>query len=649
MKKYWKMMIGIIVFVFVIVGGLYLWKGDSKEKVLEKYYTLLNQKEYEKMYALIKTDYQKDEFIERNQNIYEGIEAKNIRLGDIQVDKDVFSYTVKMQSIAGEITFQNKTSIKNGKIVWDDSFIYPTLTQDKKVKVYEIKAVRGRILDHNGKELAKQGDAYQVGIVPGKYNKENSEALGQLLGISKESIENALSAKWVKDDSFVPLKVISKDDNHLESQLLTIPGILLNTIQVRIYPYDEITSHVVGYLQKVNAEDLKKHKGEGYDDNSYIGRTGIEAAYEKKLKGINGVEIYIAKNGQAIETIKKQDVQNGEDIVLTIDIDLQQLLYQSLMKDKATAVAINPTNGDVLALVSTPSYSSQDYIFGLSQKQWDKLNDDENQPLMNRYQATWVPGSTMKPITALIGLDDGIIDPQKDLKSEKKWQKDESWGDYYVTTVHAASPNRLKNAIIASDNVYFAKTALMIGKEKLIAGYRKLKIGEEIPFDLSLYSSQYATHDFKNEIQITDSGYGQGEMLMNPVQMACIYGLFVNNGKIMIPHLLASEKSEVWAEPFSQDTVEIVKEDLIQVIEDPKSMVHSFYRDDITFAAKTGTAEIKKSQGDTNGTELGWFNVMTVDNQQPLVASMMIEDAKDKGGSYYASTRMKEALDQYLK
>ena len=152
---------------------------------------------------------------------------------------------------------------------------------------------------------------------------------------------------------------------------------------------------------------------------------------------------------------------------------------------------------------------------------------------MSRYKQTYTPGSTMKPITAAIGLETKTIDPNKDLRAKDKWQKDSSWGNYYVTTLHAPSPNNLKNAITYSDNVYFARSALNIGKENLFNYYKNLKIGEKIPFELALNKSQYINKNQKVSNQlIADSGYGQGQILMNPLQLASIYSAFVNNGSI---------------------------------------------------------------------------------------------------------------------
>ena len=265
-----------------------------------------------------------------------------------------------------------------------------------------------------------------------------------------------------------------------------------------VYPYDKITSHIIGYVQNVNSEDLKKHKNEGYTSNSIIGRSGIEATYEKELRGeVGGKIVIVDENNNVIKTVAQKEAKDGKDIRLTIDIDLQQSLYNEYQNDKSASVALNPQTGEVLALVSTPSYSNNDFVLGLSTDKWNALNNDSNQPLMSRYKQTYTPGSTMKPITAAIGLETKTIDANKDLGAKDKWQKDTSWGNYYVTTLHAPSPNNLKNAITYSDNVYFARSALNIGKDNLFKYYKNLKIGDKIPFELALNRSQYINKNQK--------------------------------------------------------------------------------------------------------------------------------------------------------
>ena len=472
--------------------------------------------------------------------------------------------------------------------------------------------------------------------------------------MSRDEIKKVMSASWIKDDSFVPLKEMAKDEEGKAKaqQLLTIKGVKLNTVSVRYYPYGEAASHVTGYLQQVNAEDLKKHKNEGYSETSLIGRSGIEAAYEADLKGTDGKEIIIIdKNNKLVETLATKKVENGKDIKLTIDADLQQSLYKEYQNDKSASVAMNPKTGEILALVSTPSFSSNDFIFGFSSAEWQALNDDGNKPLTNRFRGTYIPGSSMKPITAAIGLESNKIDPDEDFGAKDKWQKDSSWGNYYVTTLHAPKPNNLNNAIIYSDNVYFARAASEIGKEKLIEGYEKLKIGSKIPFELSLNASQYQNKDSKfDDQQLADSGYGQGQLLLNPVQLASIYGAFVNEGTIAQPYLVIDEKpNDAWIKDvFSKDTVKRIKEALVGVISDSNGTGHSIYHQDIELAGKTGTAELKSSQNDTSGSEIGWFTVMTTNSDNPVLITTMVEDVKNRGGSGYVVDHMKAPLGSYL-
>ena len=462
-----------------------------------------------------------------------------------------------------------------------------------------------------------------------------------------------MSASWINDDSFVPIKTVSEATKNdlINKNILGINGVKISTVSIRTYPYDKVASHIVGYVQNVNAEDLKKHKNEGYNSISVIGRSGIEAAYEEKLRGITSGKIdLVDKNDKVIKELCHKEVKmSPQDITLTIDIDLQQSLYNEYQNDKSASVALNPKTGEVLALVSTPSYSNNDFVLGLSTDKWNALNNDVNQPLMSRYKQTYTPGSSMKPITAAIGLETKAIDPDKDLGAKDKWQKDSSRGNYYVTTLHAPSPNNLKNAITYSDNVYFARSALNIGKENLFKYYKNLKIGKKVTFELALNKSQYINKNQKVSDQlIADSGYGQGQILINPLQLASIYSAFVNNGSIYQPHIVQGQTKTWIKNVFSKETTKIIKEDLINAIADENGTGHAIYHDNVILAGKTGTAEIKQSQSDTTGTELGWFTVMTIDEKQPILMTTVVEDVKNRGGSGYVVEHTKAPLDLYL-
>lgn len=660
MKDKKKWIIGISACVLLIVSVFFVFnQGKSNEQVVTEYFELLKKKDYKQMYQMLNpkivyTPTQKY-FVEKYKEFYEEIDAKNIQIKILDEQDSVIEYLIYIDTLAGRITYRNKVGVKNEQIQFNKELIMDGYTDGCKIKITTYNPEkRGRILDRNGKVLAEDGKGYSVGLVKGKLNGENDYGqIAQYLETDVETLQKKMSASWINDDSFVPIKTVSEATKNdlINKNILGINGVKISTVSIRTYPYDKVASHIVGYVQNVNAEDLKKHKNEGYNSTSVIGRSGIEAAYEEKLRGITSGKIdLVDKNDKVIKELCHKKVKmSPQDITLTIDIDLQQSLYNEYQNDKSASVALNPKTGEVLALVSTPSYSNNDFVLGLSTDKWNALNNDVNQPLMSRYKQTYTPGSSMKPITAAIGLETKTIDPNKDLGAKDKWQKDSSWGNYYVTTLHAPSPNNLKNAITYSDNVYFARSALNIGKDNLFKYYKNLKIGEKTPFELALNKSQYINKNQKVSDQlIADSGYGQGQILMNPVQLASIYSAFVNNGSIYQPHIVQGQTKTWIKNVFSKETTKTIKEDLINAIADKNGTGHAIYHDNVVLAGKTGTAEIKQSQSDTTGTELGWFTVMTTDEKQPILMTTVVEDVKNRGGSGYVVEHTKLPLDLYL-
>ena len=660
MKDKKKWIIGISACVLLMVSVFFVFnQGKSNEQVVTEYFELLKKKDYKQMYQMLnqKTVYTPTQkyFVEKYKEFYEEIDAKNIQIKILDEQDNVIEYLIYIDTLAGRITYRNKVGVKDEQIQFNKNLIMDGYTDGCKIKITTYNPEkRGRILDRNGKVLAEDGKGYSVGLVKGKLNGENDYGqIAQYLETDVETLQKKMSASWINDDSFVPIKTVSEATKNdlINKNILGINGVKISTVSIRTYPYDKVASHIVGYVQNVNAEDLKKHKNEGYNSTSVIGRSGIEAAYEEKLRGITSGKIdLVDKNDKVIKELCHKEVKmSPQDITLTIDIDLQQSLYNEYQNDKSASVALNPKTGEVLALVSTPSYSNNDFVLGLSTDKWNALNNDVNQPLMSRYKQTYTPGSSMKPITAAIGLETKAIDPNKDLGAKDKWQKDSSWGNYYVTTLHAPSPNNLKNAITYSDNVYFARSALNIGKDNLFKYYKNLKIGEKIPFELALNKSQYINKNQKVSDQlIADSGYGQGQILMNPLQLASIYSAFVNIGSIYQPHIV-QEQTKAWIKNvFSKETTKTIKEDLINVIAEENGTGHAIYHDNVVLAGKTGTAEIKQSQSDTTGTELGWFTVMTTNEKQPILMTTVVEDVKNRGGSGYVVEHTKAPLDLYL-
>lgn len=672
--------------VAVCVAGMFkkeeVWK--TPEELLVEYMNHIPAQEYEQMYAMLHIEasgnVSQEDFIKRNSAIYEGIEIQNMAVEIIAYDEEqlTITYQTSFDTVAGEISFENEAFFLEGedgyKLVWDNSLIFPNLASTDKVRVSTTQANRGEILDRNGRVLAGKGTASSVGIVPGKLeNREEAIAkIAELLETTPEVIEKKLSAQWVKDDSFVPIKTIPRveeiellkvepDEDVLKEKerhesLLAIPGVMISDVEVREYPLGEAAAHLVGYVQSVTAEDLEEHAGEGYTANSVIGRSGMEGLFEKELKGQNGCRIYIVNSeGKEKEELACILVQHGQDIKLTIDASLQIALYEQFQEDKSCSVAMNPYTGEVLALVSTPSYDNNDFIMGLSSEQWIALNDDEDKPMYNRFRQVWCPGSTFKPVTAAVGLESGAIDPNEDYGNVGlSWQKDASWGSYYVTTLHAYEPVILENALIYSDNIYFAKAALKIGSEEMESSLTGLGFNEELPFEIKMAESQYSNSEgIETEIQLADSGYGQGQVLVNPLHMACIYSAFCNEGNVIKPYLVY--KNEIAAEywipgAFSNETASRVLEGTKKVVNDSNGTGYAAHRDDILLAGKTGTAEIKASKDDTSGTELGWFAIFTAEDtvERPILIISMVEDVKGRGGSGYVVKKDSLVLEEWF-
>ena len=573
------------------------------------------------------------------------IDIKNIEKESSK--KYAITYITSMNVSGQNISFENRSNIikedNKLKIDWSSNMIFPNLNGTDKVKVSTSKAIRGKILDRNGKELATNGKISSVGIVPGKLGENKTESINkiaELLNLSSETIENKLKASWVKDESFVPIKNVSMDENDLKEKLLQIKGVMISSTNGRIYPLGEAAAHLTGYIQSITKEELEKNPE--YSSTSLIGKTGLEKRYEKELKGKDGIEIYIADSeGNKKDTIIKKEKVDGENIKITIDSIIQNNLYKELKNDEGLFVVMNHKTGEIIALVSTPSYNVNKMALGVSSEEWKELQENEKTPLLARYTQKYCPGSTFKPITGAIGLSTNSLKTTDTFSySGKSWQKDKSWGDYNITTLTAYSGEKnLKNALIHSDNIYFAQATLQIGKDNFINGLKKLKFGEDIDFEFNLSKSQFSNSDtIKSETLLADSGYGQGQILVNPIHMASIYSSFANNGNMVKPYLEYKENKEteyLAKEVFTKDAVQEIKNDLIQVVENPEGTAKDMKINGVTIAGKTGTAELKVSK-DSEGDTIGWFDCFTVDDSNmPYVIVGMVEKANKNGGSHY--------------
>lgn len=629
----------IFAFLLVVVAIIMIYSNfSSPARVIRAFYKNVNNHKYEELYNLVETDMSKEEFTNKMKSVYDGMEVSSawVTISINLKNSDVVNlkYVTNLNTVAGKLTFSNKSTLVkvNGKykIKWDNSFLYPKLKNNQKIRVSTLKAKRGAIYDRNKNILAKDAKAYSIGIVAGKIKSDDDlRAISKLLNITYKDIKAELAKPYVVDGTFVHLKNIDREQQELKTALLKIPAVKIIDYDIREYPYNEKLSTLLGFVQN--------------DD----GKSGLELTFNSQLKGLNGCEIYVDDDGINVDTILKKDRVNGKNIDLTIDVKLQELIYEKFKDVESATVAMNYTTGEILALVSTPSYETNKISLGISDNEWNEIVNNKKKPLFTRFLSKYTPGSTMKPIVAAIGLDtDSFTDIENFGKSVKSWQKDSSWKDFYVTTLEVYNgESNLEKALIHSDNVYFAKAALKIGKNLFKQELDRYGFNKPLNFEQNTDISVYGNID--SEAKLAVSGFGQGEMEVNPIFMAKIYSAFANNGNAVTPYILQKEGNDQntvnsvnLIKPLTADKI---KNDLKKVIDEGTGKLAKI--DGKNLYGKTGTAEIKMTKDDKSGEEIGWFNVF--DDNKLLIVNI-VENAKKLNGSKFSVKNLREVFDKYV-
>ncbi|TNJ67730.1 penicillin-binding transpeptidase domain-containing protein [Paenibacillus hemerocallicola] len=642
-------------------------------EAFKAYLTDWQQLNLEAMYDRLTPEAQaritRETFAERYRNIYDGIEAKQLAVTNTYRDLEeigkseaeiALDYHVEMDTVAGTLRFDHRMKLlktkvdkrTEWKVEWDPSLLFPQLGEGDKVRVQSTKGERGEILDSSGKGLAINGAGIQIGVVPGKLGdaaEQSKEKLAGMLKMAKGDIDKKLNASWVKPDVFVPLAFVPEEE---ANRYLEIPGTDYQKKKIRVYPYAEAAAHLTGYIGEISAEQLAKRKDGQYEAGDWIGQAGLEQLCEERLRGKDGARIAITgADGKEKAVLARTEAMTGETIKLTIDAELQRSIYDEFGKDAGSAAAIRPLTGEIAALASSPSYDPNAFVRGISREQYDQWNNDPQKPFLNRFSKGYSPGSAFKIVTAAIGLDTKTLDPAEARPiTGLAWTLDRSWGNYYITRVHDTNPVRLMDALVHSDNIYFAQTALKIGTKTFAEAAGKFGIGEELPIPYPFKKSQLSNKGIQNDIQLADSGYGQGEVIITSLHAALIFSALVNDGNIVYPVLTdedGSNHSNIWKrQAMTAETAALLRNDLIRAVSTPGGAGYGAYIPGASIAGKTGTAELKQSK-EENGKENGWF--VGFDSADPeLLLSIMVEDVKGRGGSGYVTKKVKRIFQQAL-
>ncbi|MFB5661154.1 penicillin-binding transpeptidase domain-containing protein [Alteribacillus sp. HJP-4] len=652
-----------LILPFLLIGLAACSSGPTQEEVMDEFVTAWNEQDFQTVYTYLseesKENLNRKSFVDRYETIYEGVEAEelSVQAGDPDEDaddEDPYPYSVAMETVAGEVAFDGEAELvkqeteegNTWKVNWDSSFIFPELGEDESVRVASEEPVRGEILDRDREQLAMNSPVDEVGVVPGQLEDSSIGELAENLDMSEEEIEEALDAGWVTDESFVPLTVLEPGEDELVEEVTTIAGVTTQETTSRYYPLAEKAAHLTGYIRSVNADDLEELPDGEYSGSSMVGSTGLESVYEEKLRGTMGWRVFIPESD---ETIAEKEVENGTDVITTIDAEFQENMYDELKEDTGAGVALQPQTGETIGIVSTPAYNPNNFIFGWPDGEFEEANENEDAPFSAKFNNRYAPGSTIKPISASIALQDGSLDAEEAKTIEgRSWQPNESWGGYEVTRVsERLSEVNLEDALISSDNIYFTRAALDTGNEAFTEGLRSFGFEEDVPYEFPVSASTIANDGLDEEILLADTAYGQGQMMMSPVHLAVAYTPFLNDGNMLAPTLeRKDDPGDVWREEIvpPEDT-EIITAGLRGIVENERGSAYEPVRDELTIAGKTGTAELKQSQDDEDGSENGWFVAYDYENEDMLI-SMMIEDVKGRGGSAYTVEKVKNLFEE---
>lgn len=658
---------GAVILIAAAGGGYFYYQHyqetqavEAGEKTVEQFVQALNKGDYNKAAEMTskkaanKSALSEKEILDKYQNIYGAADVKGLQISNLKVDKKddstySFSYKAKMNTSLGELkdlSYKGTLDRNDGQttINWQPNLVFPEMEGNDKVSLTTQEAARGNIIDRNGEPLATTGKLKQLGVVPSKLGDggektANIKAIASSFDLTEDAINQAISQSWVQPDYFVPLKIIDGATPELPA------GATIQEVDGRYYPLGEAAAQLIGYVGDITAEDIDKNPE--LSSNGKIGRSGLEMAFDKDLRGTTGGKLSITDaDGVEKKVLIEHEVQNGKDIKLTIDAKAQKTAFDSLGGKAGSTVATTPKTGDLLALASSPSYDPNKMTNGISQEDYKAYEENPEHPFISRFATGYAPGSTFKMITAAIGLDNGTIDPNEVLTiNGLKWQKDSSWGSYQVTRVSSdVSQVDLKTALIYSDNIYAAQETLKMGEKKFRTGLDKFIFGEDLDLPISMNPAQISNEDsFNSDILLADTGYGQGELLITPIQQAAMYSVFTNNGTLVYPKLIADKETKDKKNVISETAVQtIIVPDLREVVQDVNGTAHSLSALGIPLAAKTGTAEIKEKQ-DVKGQENSFLFAFNLDNQGYMMVSML-ENKEDDD----SATKRASELLQYL-
>lgn len=526
--------------------------------------------------------------------------------------------------------------------------VYKLRSETQAIKAQIVYPFRGNIFDKDGNLLVYNVPSFSLQIFSENFRLDRVPLLAKILGMDSLSFINLIHQN-IFTFRYGDIKVLRDLDYETVQKILEqshlLPGVEIVVESKRMYNLKVRMSHIIGYLQEISTEELKNETY--YNLGDFIGKSGVERYYEMELRGQKGRR-YVGILGTGTKTEKfnegKSDipVKNGDDLVLSIDLKLQAKAEELLEGKRGAIVAIDPNNGEILALVSKPDYDINSLAGKDFKTNYQILLNDKNRPLLNRaIQARYPPGSTWKPLMAIAGLEEGVINENSTFFCGGQL----IFGDRPFGCHGAHGNVNVRKAIQASCNVFFYQLALKLQLEKISKWATNFGFGSKTGIDLPFENSgvfptlEYVKKKFGNLEKapkglLLNYGIGQGEIAVTPIQMAVYVAAIANGGTIYVPHVVRAIKNSLLNQTtllkiesrkidVNPKTIEIVKKAMFDVVNVPGGTAFGIRLPGIDICGKTGTAQAAQpGQRDHS-----WFVCFAPKDNPKIAMSVVVENA----------------------